>query len=64
MRTLSIFLLASVLSVMACSGSGTTATEVLSIATVGGCPDGVTSSEAGNVYITDICSGEVKKVLK
>ncbi len=62
MKTLSLFVLVSALSVMACSGSSTTAKEVQSIATVGGCPDGVTSSEAGNIYITDICSGEVKKV--
>ena len=45
-----------------CSGFSTTATEVESLATVGGCPDGVTVAASGNVYITDICTGEVKKV--
>lgn len=46
----------------ACSDSIPTATEVDVIADVGGCPDGVTTSETGKIYITDICDGSVKKI--
>lgn len=52
----------SILFLIGCSNYLPTAEEVSTVATVGGCPDGVTVSAAGNVYITDICSGEVDKI--
>ncbi|PKL38431.1 MAG: hypothetical protein CVV44_11125 [Spirochaetae bacterium HGW-Spirochaetae-1] len=36
--------------------------KVITLADVGGNPDGVTVAESGNIYITDIVNGDVKKI--
>ncbi len=52
-----------ILLVTGCSGSDTDNEDsVTTIASPGGKPDGVTVTDEGDVYITDIESGEVKQV--
>ncbi len=62
MRTRISLSILFLLFLTSCTSSLMTAKSVESIASVGGCPDGVTTAASGNIYITDICSGEVKKV--
>lgn len=63
--TASLLLTFSIFSLffIACSKEDRgSSTSVVTVADVGGNPDGVTVSDAGNIYITDIVSGEIKKV--
>ncbi len=62
MKIIISLLLFLTLFLASCSDSIPTATEVDVVADVGGCPDGVTTSEAGKIYITDICDGSVKRI--
>lgn len=52
----------SLLLFSACSGGGGDGSFVVTVADVGGNPDGVTVTETGNIYITDIESGEIKQI--
>lgn len=60
MKKLVLVLIAASMAVTACSSDGKT--KVLTIANVGGNPDGVTVADSGNIYITDIGNGDVKQV--
>lgn len=61
MKAIASSLIMFSLFIIACSDDGG-GNLVVTVANVGGNPDGVTVSDAGNIYITDIASGEVKKV--
>lgn len=56
-------ILLSLIFINACSGNGSKSKSgVETIADVGGNPDGVTVTDSGEIYITDIQSGEVIQV--
>lgn len=46
----------------ACNSGHSSKTKVVTIADVGGTPDGVTVTDTGNIYITDIGTGEIKLI--
>jgi len=56
-----IVIVLSVLFFSAC-GLDVRTGKVVTVADVGGNPDGVTVAESGNIYITDISSGEIKRI--
>jgi sugar lactone lactonase YvrE len=60
-RKISVVISALALTI-ACSHSGSSDPEVVTIANVGGNPDGVTVAPSGNIYITDIGSGDIKQI--
>ncbi len=60
MKRLVLILIALSMAVAACSSDS--GSKVVTIADVGGHPDGVTVADSGNIYITDIVSGEIKQV--
>jgi sugar lactone lactonase YvrE len=57
---LAIIMLLFLLSCNSCGSDG--GTSVVTIADVGGSPDGVTVADSGNIYITDIVSGDIKQI--
>jgi len=61
MKILSILFISSLFFISACSGGGN-GSRVDTIADVGGNPDGVTVTDSGNIFITDIGSGEVIQI--
>jgi len=61
MKILPALIIVSFFFINACSGGGN-GSRVDTIADVGGNPDGVTVTDSGNIYITDIESGEVIQV--
>lgn len=60
MKKLIFIIIVVSMTLSACSSDGKR--RVVTIANVGGNPDGVTVADSGNIYITDIVSGEVKQV--
>jgi len=60
MKWVTLFLLASSLVLSACTSNSDT--RVVTVADVGGNPDGVTVADSGTIYITDIGSGDIKQV--
>jgi sugar lactone lactonase YvrE len=46
----------------ACNSSNSNDPKVVTVATVGGSPDGVTVADSGNIYITDIDSGTISQI--
>jgi len=55
-----IVLMSFLVSCNSCNSGGET--RVVTIADVGGNPDGVAVADSGNIYITDIASGEIKQI--
>ncbi len=60
MKKTMLFIIMSSVIITACNSGG--GTNVVTVADVGGNPDGVTVADSGNIYITDIASGEVIQV--
>jgi len=58
--SLLLILLAS-FAFLSCSSSGG-GSSVETVADVGGSPDGVTVADSGNIYVTDISSGEILQI--
>ncbi len=61
MKIYIIFLAFTLSALISCS-SGSGSTSVETIANLGGSPDGVTVAESGNIYVTDIDSGNVIQI--
>ncbi|HPQ54735.1 MAG TPA: hypothetical protein PK253_15895 [Spirochaetota bacterium] len=62
MRYVMISLILFSLFMTACGSDSDDGTSVVTVADVGGSPDGVAVAGSGNIYITDESSGEVKKI--
>lgn len=60
MKNILLSIIAVTLVLSACNPGGSS--TVVTVADVGGSPDGVTVTDTGNIYITDIGSGDVKQV--
>ena len=60
----SIYFLMIIITIFttACNSSNSNNPKVVTIATVGGSPDGVTVADSGNIYITDIDSGTISQI--
>jgi sugar lactone lactonase YvrE len=62
MRYVIVLFMVFSLFMTACGSDPDDGTSVVTIAVVGGNPDGVAVAGSGNIYITDVASGEVKKI--
>ncbi|HQO03993.1 MAG TPA: hypothetical protein PLI62_17185 [Spirochaetota bacterium] len=62
MRYVILSLILFSLFMTACGSNSDDGTSVVTVADVGGNPDGVAVAGSGNIYITDVASGEVKKI--
>jgi len=61
-KAFSALIFISMIFINACSSNGGGTSRVITIADVGGHPDGVTVADSGNIYITDIESGEIIQI--
>ncbi|HOP29513.1 MAG TPA: NHL repeat-containing protein [Spirochaetota bacterium] len=62
MKNIPAIILFSLIFINACSGSSSNGPRVVTIADLDGNPDGVTVADSGNIYVTDIVSGEVIQI--
>lgn len=62
MKKIIFLIIAASLTVAACNSDSGNKKKVVTVADVGGNPDGVTVTDYGNIYITDIGNGDVKLV--